>query len=79
MDLDPLILSWLQLAFTIIFSHHLPDLHDRAAGLHRDALCHADAHRQAAISFGMGVVSGIVLFYQFGTNWSRFSATTSTA
>jgi cytochrome d ubiquinol oxidase subunit I len=26
-----------------------------------------------AISFGMGVVSGIVLSYQFGTNWSRFS------
>ena len=26
-----------------------------------------------AVSFGMGVVSGIVLSYQFGTNWSRFS------
>ncbi len=26
-----------------------------------------------AISFAMGVVSGIVLSYQFGTNWSRFS------
>jgi cytochrome d ubiquinol oxidase subunit I len=26
-----------------------------------------------AISFGMGVVSGIVLSYQFGTNWSVFS------
>jgi len=25
-----------------------------------------------AISFGMGVVSGIVLSYQFGTNWSEF-------
>jgi len=25
------------------------------------------------VSFGMGVVSGIVLSYQFGTNWSRFS------
>jgi Cytochrome bd terminal oxidase subunit I len=28
-----------------------------------------------AVSFAMGVVSGIVLSYQFGTNWSRFSAT----
>ena len=26
-----------------------------------------------AISFGMGVVSGIVMSYQFGTNWSRWS------
>ena len=26
-----------------------------------------------AVSFAMGVVSGIVLTYQFGTNWSRFS------
>ncbi|MCG6199948.1 cytochrome ubiquinol oxidase subunit I [Psychromonas antarctica] len=26
-----------------------------------------------AVSFGMGVVSGIVLSYQFGTNWSVFS------
>ena len=26
-----------------------------------------------AVSFGMGVVSGIVLSYQFGTNWSVFA------
>lgn len=26
-----------------------------------------------AVSFGMGVVSGVVMSYQFGTNWSRFS------
>jgi len=26
-----------------------------------------------AIGFGMGVVSGLVLSYQFGTNWSVFS------
>jgi cytochrome d ubiquinol oxidase subunit I len=26
-----------------------------------------------AVTFGMGVVSGIVLSYQFGTNWSAFS------
>src|SRR5690606_22972516 len=25
-----------------------------------------------AISFGMGVVTGVVLSYQFGTNWSEF-------
>src|ERR1700742_3196002 len=26
-----------------------------------------------AISFGMGVVSGVVMSYEFGTNWSAFS------
>ncbi|TAL97865.1 MAG: cytochrome ubiquinol oxidase subunit I [Paraburkholderia sp.] len=26
-----------------------------------------------AVNFGMGVVSGVVMAYQFGTNWSRFS------
>ncbi|NEX63943.1 cytochrome ubiquinol oxidase subunit I [Noviherbaspirillum galbum] len=31
-----------------------------------------------AISFGMGVVSGIVMPFQFGTNWSRFSDGAST-
>jgi len=29
-----------------------------------------------AISFGMGVVTGIVMPFQFGTNWSRFSEVT---
>ncbi|MCP1623275.1 cytochrome ubiquinol oxidase subunit I [Pseudomonas nitroreducens] len=27
-----------------------------------------------AVNFGMGVVSGLVMAYQFGTNWSAFSA-----
>src|SRR6185295_3011275 len=27
-----------------------------------------------AINFAMGVVSGLVMAYQFGTNWSGFSA-----
>jgi cytochrome bd ubiquinol oxidase subunit I len=27
-----------------------------------------------ALSFAMGVVSGVVMAYQFGTNWSHFSA-----
>ena len=30
-----------------------------------------------AISFGLGVVSGIVMPFQFGTNWSRFSDLTA--
>src|SRR3984893_12347955 len=30
-----------------------------------------------AVSFGMGVVSGIVMPFQIGTNWSRFSDATA--
>ena len=30
-----------------------------------------------AVSFGMGVVSGITMPFQFGTNWSRFSDITA--
>src|SRR3954454_21712622 len=26
-----------------------------------------------AVAFGMGVVSGLVMAYQFGTNWGEFS------
>src|SRR5438128_7413391 len=29
-----------------------------------------------AVAFGMGVVSGIVMSYQFGTNWSVYSQKT---
>jgi cytochrome bd ubiquinol oxidase subunit I len=29
--------------------------------------------RVFAVAFGMGVVSGLVMAYQFGTNWARFS------
>jgi cytochrome d ubiquinol oxidase subunit II len=30
-----------------------------------------------SVSFGMGVVSGVVMPFQFGTNWSRFSDATA--
>jgi cytochrome d ubiquinol oxidase subunit I len=30
-----------------------------------------------SVSFGMGVVSGIIMPFQFGTNWSRFSDATA--
>src|SRR6202044_1959486 len=30
-----------------------------------------------AIAFGMGVVTGVVMPFQFGTNWSRFADATS--
>src|SRR5689334_19166930 len=33
--------------------------------------------RLFAVSFGMGVASGIVMPFQFGTNWSRYSDLTA--
>jgi cytochrome d ubiquinol oxidase subunit I len=44
-----------------------------------------DVHRRVStfwirifsVSFGMGVVSGIIMPFQFGTNWSRFSDATA--
>jgi cytochrome bd ubiquinol oxidase subunit I len=87
MDLDPLMLSRLQFAFTIIFHIIFPTF---TIGLsaYIATLCvmwmrtGRERYRQLArfwtkifaVSFAMGVVSGIVLSYQFGTNWSRFSA-----
>ncbi|MEA2960605.1 MAG: cytochrome bd ubiquinol oxidase subunit, partial [Alphaproteobacteria bacterium] len=31
-----------------------------------------------AVAFGMGVVTGVVMPFQFGTNWSRLSDTAGT-
>jgi cytochrome d ubiquinol oxidase subunit I len=86
MDLDPVMLARLQFAFTIIFHIIFPSF---TIGLSAyiatlGALWlrgGADRHQVLmrfwtkifAVSFGMGVVSGIVMSYQFGTNWSRFS------
>ena len=87
MDLDPVLISRLQFAFTIIFHIIFPTF---TIGLsaYIATLCvmwmrtgkeHYRALAQFwtkifAVSFAMGVVSGVVLSYQFGTNWSRFSA-----
>jgi cytochrome d ubiquinol oxidase subunit I len=38
----------------------------RARGLHPLFNCWLKIF---AVAFGMGVVSGIVMYYQFGTNW----------
>ena len=39
---------------------------------HYKELCHYWA-KIFAIGFGMGVVSGVVMAYEFGTNWSGFA------
>ena len=86
MDLDPLILSRIQFAFTISFHILFPSftvgLACWVAMLEGLWLGTGKAIYRSlsefwtkifAISFGMGVVSGIVMSYQFGTNWSRWS------
>lgn len=86
MDLDAVMLARIQFAFTVTFHIIFPSFTIGlgafiATLLVRWRMTGKDHfHRLArywtkifAVSFAMGVVSGIVLSYQFGTNWSRFS------
>jgi cytochrome d ubiquinol oxidase subunit I len=86
MDFDPLLLARIQFAFTVTFHIIFPSftigLSAYIATLEVMWIRKGTAHYHAlarfwtkifAVSFAMGVVSGIVLSYQFGTNWSRFS------
>ena len=88
MELDPVLLSRLQFAFVIAFHILLPAFTVGLAsyiavleGLHfwkRDATYLRLSlfwTRIFAVSFGMGVVSGIVMPFQFGTNWSGLADT----
>ncbi|HEY0649077.1 cytochrome ubiquinol oxidase subunit I [Phenylobacterium sp.] len=90
MELDALILSRLQFAFTIAFHIIFPSFTIGLAsylavleGLwlftRREAFktLYLFWVKIFAISFGMGVVSGVVLSYQIGTNWSVFAAKTA--
>jgi cytochrome bd ubiquinol oxidase subunit I len=90
MHLDPLILSRLQFAWVVAFHILLPAVTVGLAsyiavleGIHfftgREIYLRLSAFwtRLFAIAFGMGVVSGIVMPFQFGTNWSRFSDATA--
>jgi cytochrome d ubiquinol oxidase subunit I len=86
MELDALMLSRIQFAFTIAFHIIFPaftiGLASWLAALEFNWLRTGNPlYRNLfrfwvkvfAVSFGLGVVSGIVMSYQFGTNWSRFS------
>jgi cytochrome d ubiquinol oxidase subunit I len=86
MELDALFLSRLQFAFTVAFHIVFPAFTIglsawiatllvvwRRTGKERYRELARFWTRIFAVSFAMGVVSGIVLSYQFGTNWSRFS------
>ena len=89
MDLDPVLLSRLQFAFVIAFHILLPAFTVGLASfivlLEGLQLFKRDPFylrlsvfwtRIFAVSFGMGVVSGIVMPFQFGTNWSRYTDAT---
>jgi len=86
MDFDAVLLARIQFAFTISFHIIFPAFTIGLSAFIAVLLMawrwtkEEKYHRLArfwtkifAISFAMGVVSGIVLSYQFGTNWSRFS------
>jgi cytochrome bd ubiquinol oxidase subunit I len=88
MELDPVLISRLQFAFTIIFHIIFPTftiglsayiatlcvMWMRTGKEHYRLLAQFWT-RIFAVSFAMGVVSRLILSYQFGTNWSRCSAT----
>jgi cytochrome d ubiquinol oxidase subunit I len=90
MHLDALLLSRLQFAFTIAFHIIFPSftigLASFLAVLEGLWLTRKKEAFKAlylfwikifAISFGMGVVSGVVISYEIGTNWSVYSAVAS--
>ncbi len=90
MHFDPVLLSRLQFAFVIAFHILLPAF---TVGLSAFVMVLEGMHlwrkdevylrlslfwtKIFAVSFGMGVVSGIVMPFQFGTNWSRYSDITA--
>ena len=89
MDLDATLLARLQFAFTISFHIIFPAFSIGLAAFIATLLVRwritgeEHFHRLArfwtkifAVSFAMGVVSGLVLSYQIGTNWARFSTVT---
>jgi cytochrome d ubiquinol oxidase subunit I len=90
MSADPLMLSRLQWvwvvawhillpAFTVGLASYIAVLEGLAFFTGREVWSRISAFwtRIFAVSFGMGVVSGIVMPFQIGTNWSRFSDATA--
>jgi cytochrome d ubiquinol oxidase subunit I len=85
-NLDPTLLARIQFAFTISFHILFPAFTIGLASwlavlewrwLKTGKQVYADVYRMwvkiFAVTFGMGVVSGVVMSFQFGTNWSRFA------
>ena len=85
-QLDPVSLARIQFAFTISFHIIFPAFTIGLASwlavlewrwLRTGKEVYADVYRMwvkiFAVVFGMGVVTGVVMSFQFGTNWSVFS------
>ena len=85
-ELDPVLLARIQFAFTISFHIIFPAFTIGLASwlavveglyLKTGKKVYEDIYKMwikiFAVCFGMGVVSGVVMSYQFGTNWSVFS------
>src|SRR5215467_904513 len=90
MHFDPVLLSRIQFAWVIAWHILLPAFNVGAAsfiavveGLHlatgREVYARISTFwiKIFAIAFGMGVVTGLVMPFQFGTNWSRYSDATA--
>lgn len=86
MEFDPNLLSRIQFAFTISFHIIFPSFTIGLASwlavveglwIKTGNNIYQEIYKFwikiFAITFGMGVVSGVVMSYQFGTNWSGFS------
>ena len=86
LDLDPVLLARIQFAFTISFHIVFPAFTIGLASwlavlewrwLKTGYQIYQELYKMwikiFAVCFGMGVVSGVVMSYQFGTNWSVFS------
>ena len=86
-EFDAFHLARLQFAFTVSFPYPLSGHHHRPASYPvvlegmwlrtRDNVWRSLYNfwlKIFAVNFGMGVVSGLVMSYQFGTNWSGFSS-----
>ena len=83
---DPILLARIQFAFTVSFHIIFPAFTIGLASflallewqwLRTGDASYRDTYRFLikifAVAFGMGVVSGVVMSYEFGTNWSVFS------
>jgi cytochrome d ubiquinol oxidase subunit I len=83
---DPVLLARIQFAFTISFHIIFPSFTIGLASwlavlewrwLKTGNTVYKEVYRMwvkiFAVTFGMGVVSGVVMSFQFGTNWSVFS------
>ena len=86
MEIDGLLLARIQFAFTISFHIIFPSftiglaafiatllIRWRMTGREHLLLLARFWTKVFAVSFAMGVVSGVVMSYEFGTNWSQFS------